>query len=96
MTTGYTAAIAKDITFNDFVMHAQRPCFIMAQSQTNDTNALERIEPGSTTSIKVLTQEFRCLRSMTKAEIDQATSDAFDYGIFRQAETLRVIRCAKV
>ena len=47
MPTGYTAAIAKDITFNDFVMQCAKAMLIMMRDEPANAPIPERFEPGS-------------------------------------------------
>ena len=92
MPTGYTAAIADDITFNDFAMQCARAmgALVMMRDEPHGAPIPERFEPSDyhTKKIDEANVTIERLRGMTEAEADQAASDAYDAAIAAQAAAI--------
>ena len=92
MPTGYTAAIADDITFDDFVMGCARGMGALAMMRDEPANATipERFEPSDyhTKKIAEATATIDRLAGMTEAEAEQAASDAHEAAIAAQAAAI--------
>lgn len=92
MPTGYTAAIADDITFNDFVMSCARGmgALVMMRDEPMDAPIPERFEP-SDYHIKKIAEAITIidrLAGMTEDEAEQAASDTYEAAIAAQAAAI--------
>lgn len=92
MPTGYTAAIADDITFDDFVMGCARAmgALVMMHDEPSDAPIPERFEPIDyhTKKIAEANATLDRLAGMTGAEAEQAASDAYEAAITAQAAAI--------
>lgn len=93
MPTGYTAAIADDITFNDFVMSCARGmgALVMMRDEPMDAPIPERFEPSDyhTKKIAEAAAALDRLTGMTEAEAEQAANDAHEAAIAAQAAAIQ-------
>lgn len=92
MPTGYTAAIADDITFDAFVMSCARAmgALVMMRDEPMDAPIPERFEPSDyhTKKIAEATATIDRLAGMTDAEAEQAARDAYEAAISAQAAAI--------
>lgn len=92
MPTGYTAAIADDITFDDFVMSCARGmgALVIMRDQPADAPIPERFEPSDyhTKKIAEATATIDRLARMTDAELEQAASEAYETALAAQAAAI--------
>lgn len=92
MPTGYTAAIADDITFNDFVMSCARGmgALVMMRDEPMDAPIPERFEPSDyhTKKIAEAITIIDRLAGMTEDEAEQAASDTYEAAIAAQAAAI--------
>lgn len=92
MPTGYTAAIADDITFNDFVMSCARgmSALVMMRDEPMDAPIPERFEPSDyhTKKIAEAITIIDRLAGMTEDEAEQAASDTYEAAIAAQAAAI--------
>ena len=92
MPTGYTAAIADDITFDDFVMRCARGmgALVMMRDEPMNASIPERFEPSNYHAKKIAeaTATIARLDGMTEAEEEQAASDAHEAAIAEQAAAI--------
>lgn len=92
MPTGYTAAIADDITFDDFVISCARGMGALVMMRDEPANAPipERFEPSDyhTKKIAEATATLDRLAGMTEADAEQAASDAHEAEIAAQASAI--------
>lgn len=92
MPTGYTAAIADDIAFDDFVMSCARGMGALVMMRDEPANAPipERFEPSDyhTKKIAEATAVIDRLASMTEPEAEQAASAAHEAAIAAQAAAI--------
>jgi hypothetical protein len=92
MPTGYTAAIADDITFDDFVMSCARGIGALVMMRDEPANAPipERFEPSDyhTKKIAEVTAALGRLADMTDAEAEQSACDAYAAAITAQAAAI--------
>lgn len=92
MPTGYTAAIADDITFDDFVMRCARGmgALVMMRDEPADAPIPERFEPSDYHLKRIAEASASLIRlaGMTEAETEQAASDAHETAVAEQAEAI--------
>jgi hypothetical protein len=76
MTTGYTAAIANDITFNDFAMRCARAmgALVMMRDEPFDAPIPERFEPSDYHIKKIADASARLLELQAMSEIEAIAS----------------------
>ena len=93
MPTGYTAAIADDITFNDFAMQCARAmgALVMMRDEPTGAPIPERFEPSDYHINKIAETNATILRlaGMTADEAEQAANDAYEAAIAAQAAAIR-------
>lgn len=81
MPTGYTAAIADDITFNDFAMRCARAmgALVMLRDEPSDAPIPERFEPTDYHTKKIAEANAKLLElhGMSEAEATAAAQAAF-------------------
>lgn len=82
MPTGYTAAIADDITFNDFVMNCSRAmgALILMRDEPSNAPIPERFEPTDYHAKKIEAAKAKLLelQGLSEAETIAAAQAAFD------------------
>lgn len=92
MPTGYTAAIADDITFDNFVMSCARAmgALVMMRDEPTGAPIPERFEPSDYHAKKIdeATAAIDRLAGMTEAEAEQAASEAYEAAIAEQAAAI--------
>lgn len=92
MPTGYTAAIADDITFDEFVMGCARGmgALVMMRDEPMNAPIPERFEPSDyhTKKIAEANATVARLAGMTEAEAEQAASEAYEAAIAAQAAAI--------
>ena len=92
MPTGYTAAIADDITFDEFVMGCARGMGALAMMRDEPLSAPipERFEPSDyhTKKIAEATNTIERLAGMTEAETDHAALAEYEAAIAAQAAAI--------
>lgn len=93
MPTVYTAAIADDITFDDFVMQCARAmgALIMMRDDPTDAPIPKRFEPSDyhTNKIAEANASLERLAGMTAAEAAHAANDAYEAAIASQMAAIR-------
>lgn len=88
MPTGYTAAIADNITFDDFVMSCARGmgALVMMRDEPLDAPIPERFEPSDYHTKKIAEEiaTLERLAGLTEAEAEQSASASYEAGIAKQ------------
>lgn len=92
MPTGYTDAIADDITFNDFAMRCARAmgALVMMRDEPSSAPIPERFEPSDYHAKKIAeaTATLDRLADMTEVEMEQSASDAYEAAVAAQAAAI--------
>lgn len=92
MPTGYTAGIADDVTFNEFVMSCAlgMGALVMMREEPMNAQIPEMFEPSdyNTKIIAETTAALERLDCMTIAEAEQAASAAYEIVIAEQAKAV--------
>lgn len=93
MPTGYTEAIQRGISFNDFVMRCARAmgACVMMRDDPMDKPIPERFEPSDyhTKKLKEIEEELSMLRSMSPEQMDAAALIAYEAEINYAREGLK-------
>lgn len=93
MPTGYTAAIADDITFDNFAMQCARAmgALVMMRDEPTGAPIPARFEPSDyhTNKIAEASATLERLAGMTADEAAQAANDAYEEAIAKQAVAIR-------
>lgn len=92
MPTGYTAAIADNITFNDFAMQCARAmgALVMMRDEPTGAPIPDKFEPSDyhTKKIAEANATIERLAGMTKIEAEHSANDAYDAAIAAQAAAI--------